>query len=146
MAQAASAPKLRPDPPSHHQDSLVRREPGGTWQPTPRRIMWPRLLRGFGGRRLSRLDPLLFGDRWIAVRSGLSRDTGLLPRARLRLFGSRVDPSIQYGLDGEAHGYISRAVENLKNLVADQTTEFAPGPLFGNEFDPAVAGVAVCAV
>jgi hypothetical protein len=45
-------------------------------------------------------------------------------------------------LDGEAHGYVSRAVENLKDLVANQTTEFAPGPLFGNEFNPAVAGVA----
>jgi hypothetical protein len=84
----------------------------------------------------------VFGDRWIAVRSGLTSDTGLLPRARLRPFGNRVDPSIQYGLDGEAHGYVSRAVENLKDLVANQTTEFAPGPLFGNEFNPAVAGVA----
>jgi hypothetical protein len=108
--------------------------------------MWPPLLPGFGGRRLSRSARVrcsVFGDRWIAVRSGLTRDTGLLPRARLRPFGNRVDPGIHNGLDGEAHGDISRAVENLKNLVADQTTEFAPGPPFGNEFDPAVAGVAV---
>jgi hypothetical protein len=54
-----------------------------------------------------------------------------------------LTPAFHNGLDGEAHGYVSRAVENLKNLVADQTTEFAPGPLFGNGFDPAVAGVAV---
>ena len=84
----------------------------------------------------------MFGDHWIAGRSGLTRDAGLLARARLRPFGNRVDPSIQYGLDGEAHGYVSRAVENLKDLVADQTAEFAPGPPFGNEFNPAVAGVA----
>jgi hypothetical protein len=84
----------------------------------------------------------VFGDRWIAVRSGLTRDAGRLPRARLRPVGNRVDPGIHNGLDGEAHGYVSRAVEHLKNLVADQTTEFAPGPLFGKEFDPAVAGVA----
>jgi hypothetical protein len=54
MAQAGSAPKLRPDPPSQHQDSPVRREPGGAWPPTPRRAMWPPLPPGFGGRRLSR--------------------------------------------------------------------------------------------
>jgi hypothetical protein len=84
----------------------------------------------------------VFGDRWIAVRYGPRRDTGLLPRARLRPFGNRADPGIQYGLDGEAHGYVSRAVEDLKDLVADETTEFAPAPLFGDEFDPAVAVVA----
>jgi hypothetical protein len=84
----------------------------------------------------------VFGDRWIVVGSGLTRDTGLLPRPRLCPFGNRVDPGIHRGLDGEAHGDVSRAVENFKDLVADQTTEFAPGPLFGNEFDPAVAGVA----
>ena len=89
------------------------------------------------------LDSLVFGDRWIAVRSGPARDTGPLPRARLRPFGNRVDSGIHHRLDGEAHGHVSRAVENLKNLVADQTTEFALRPLFGNEFDPAVAGVAV---
>src|SRR5258708_37700129 len=77
------------------------------------------------------LDPLVFGDRWIVVRSGLTRDTGPLPRPRLRPFGSRVDPGIHNGLDGEAHGYVSRAAEHLKNLVADQTTELAPAPLFG---------------
>lgn len=54
MAQAASAPKFRPDPPSQYQDSPVRREPGGAWPPTPGRGMWPPLLPGFGGRRLSR--------------------------------------------------------------------------------------------
>jgi hypothetical protein len=53
-AQAGSAPKLRPDPPSQHQDRPVRREPGGAWPPTPRRAMWPPLPPGFGGRRLSR--------------------------------------------------------------------------------------------
>lgn len=72
----------------------------------------------------------MFGDRWIAVRSGPARDTGPLPRARLRPFGNRADPGIHHRLDGEAHGHVSRAVENLKNLVADQTTEFAPRPLF----------------
>jgi hypothetical protein len=41
MAQAASAPNFRPDPPSHHQDSPVRREPGGAWPPTPERVNWP---------------------------------------------------------------------------------------------------------
>ncbi len=107
------------------------------------------LQRGSCGRPYSQasedgasLDPLVFGDRWIAVRSDLTRDTGMLPRARLPRLGNRVAPRIQYGLDREAHGYVSRAVENLKDLVADQTTEFAPGPLFGNEFNPAVAGVA----
>jgi len=54
MAQAASAPKLRPEPPSQHQDSPVRREPGGARPPTPWRGMWPPLPPGCGGRRLSR--------------------------------------------------------------------------------------------
>jgi hypothetical protein len=54
MAQAGSAPLFRPDPPSHHQDSPVRREPGGAWPATPRRGMWPPLPPGFAGRRLSR--------------------------------------------------------------------------------------------
>jgi hypothetical protein len=47
-------PEFRPDPPSQHQDSPVRREPGGVWPPTPGRSMWPPLAPGFGGRRLSR--------------------------------------------------------------------------------------------
>jgi hypothetical protein len=141
MAQAASAPNFRPDPPSHHQDSPVRREPGGAWPPTPERIMWPPLQPGFEGRRLPKI-------RSRSVIVGLpfdpaSRtDTGPLPRARLLQFGNRITPGIQDGLDREAHGYVSRAVENLKDLVADQTAEFAPGPLFGNEFNPAIAGVA----
>jgi hypothetical protein len=101
--------------------------------------MWPPLPIGFGGRRLSRSARV----RIVGLPSGLTRDAGLLPRARLRPFGDRVGPGIHHGLDGEAHGYLSRAVENLKNLVAEQTPEFAPGPLFGDEFDPAVAGVAV---
>jgi hypothetical protein len=42
-------------------------------------------------------------------------------------------------LDREAHGNVGRAVENLKDLVAHQTTEFTPGPLFGN--NPAIAGI-----
>lgn len=65
-----------------------------------------------------------------------------VPRARPLRFGNRVSPGIQYGLDREAHGYVRRAVENLKDLVAGQTAEFAPGPLFGSEFNPPVAGVA----
>ena len=52
-------------------------------------------------------------------------------------------PAIQFGLNREADGYVSGAVEHLKNMVAQQTTEFAPGPLFGNQFKAAVAGMAV---
>jgi hypothetical protein len=70
MAQAASAPKFQPDPPSHHQDSPVRREPGGAFPPTPRRGMWPPLPPGFGGRRLSSCAHV---RRSIAVRSGPAR-------------------------------------------------------------------------
>ena len=54
MVRAASAPKFRPDPLFPHHDSPVRREPGGAWPPTQRRVMWPPLQPGVGGWRLSR--------------------------------------------------------------------------------------------
>jgi hypothetical protein len=48
-----------------------------------------------------------------------------------------------FGLDREAKRDIRRAVENLDEMVADQTAEFAFGPRPGNQFDPAIAGGAL---
>jgi hypothetical protein len=46
-------------------------------------------------------------------------------------------------LDREADGDVSWAVENLKDMVAEQTTKLALGPLFGNKFDAPVAGATI---
>jgi len=115
IAQAAGVPKFRPDPPSHHRDSPVRRAPGVAWQPIPLRVMWPPLQPGFGGHRLSRI---------------------LENPGRLLQSGNRVAPSIQYGL------MVRRMATSVEPSNTSQTTEFALRPLFGNEFNPAVAGVA----
>jgi hypothetical protein len=47
------------------------------------------------------------------------------------------------GLYREADGYFGRAVENLKEMIADQTTELARGPRLGSQFNPAVTGAAL---
>ena len=47
------------------------------------------------------------------------------------------------GLHREANGHFGRAIENLKNVIADQATEFAFGPGLGRQFDAAIAGLAV---
>jgi hypothetical protein len=77
--------------------------------------MWPPLQPGFGGHRLSRI---------------------LENPGRLLQSGNRVAPSIQYGL------MVRRMATSVEPSNTSQTTEFALRPLFGNEFDPAVAGVA----
>jgi hypothetical protein len=43
------------------------------------------------------------------------------------------------GLDCEADGYFGRAVENLKEMAADEATELALGPRPGGQFNAAVA-------
>jgi hypothetical protein len=47
------------------------------------------------------------------------------------------------GLYRKADGDFGRAVENLKEVVADQTMKLALHSVFGREFDPAVASVAL---
>jgi hypothetical protein len=48
-----------------------------------------------------------------------------------------------FWLDGEAKSYCSRSVEHLKEMVTGQAAELTLGPLLGNQFDPAVASVAL---
>jgi hypothetical protein len=47
------------------------------------------------------------------------------------------------GLYREADGYFGRAVENLKEVAADQTTELALYSLLGCQFDPGVTSIAL---
>lgn len=46
------------------------------------------------------------------------------------------------GLDRETDGYFGQSVENLKDVIAEQTPVLALGPLAGCQFNPAVSGVA----
>jgi hypothetical protein len=46
-----------------------------------------------------------------------------------------------FRLHRETKGYFGRPVENLKDIVAEQATELTLVSLFGNQFDPAVAGL-----
>jgi hypothetical protein len=47
------------------------------------------------------------------------------------------------GLDRQPDGYFLRAVEYLKNLIADQATELAFRPPAGRQFNPTITGVAL---
>lgn len=47
------------------------------------------------------------------------------------------------GLDRETDGYFGRSVENLKDVIAEQTPVLALGPLAGCQFNSAVSGVAL---
>jgi hypothetical protein len=55
-----------------------------------------------------------------------------------------LGPSLErlFGLNREADGDFGRAVENLKQMVAKQATILAPWSTHGNQFNPAVTGIA----
>ena len=48
-----------------------------------------------------------------------------------------------FGLNREANGYFGRAVEDLEQMVAKQATILAFWSPYGNEFNPAVTGIAL---
>ena len=53
-------------------------------------------------------------------------------------------PSLEslFGLNREADGDFGRAVENLEQMVAKQAAILAPWSTYGNQFNPAVTGIA----
>jgi hypothetical protein len=59
-------------------------------------------------------------------------------------FENRLSPLFKYlfGLDREPKGHFGFAVENLKDLVAEQATEFTLRPAYGKQLNPAVASLA----
>jgi hypothetical protein len=63
---------------------------------------------------------------------------------RPRQFENRLSPLFKYlfGLDREPKGYYGFAVENLKDVVAEQAAEFTRWPAYGNQLNPAVASLA----
>jgi hypothetical protein len=63
---------------------------------------------------------------------------------RPRQFENRFFPLFKYlsGLDREPKGYFGFAVENLKDVVAEQASEFTFWAAYGNQFNPAVASLA----
>ena len=47
------------------------------------------------------------------------------------------------GLDRETDGNVGATVENLKDVIANQTSEFAPESLLGNQLDTSITGIAI---
>jgi hypothetical protein len=55
-------------------------------------------------------------------------------------FGREISVTVEYlfGLDRETDRNLGATVHNLKDMIAEQTAEFAPDSLLGNQFDTAI--------
>jgi hypothetical protein len=59
-------------------------------------------------------------------------------------FDSEISVSVKYlfGLDRETDRNFGATVENLKDMIAEQTVKLAPDSLLGNQLEPAVSSFA----
>ena len=55
-------------------------------------------------------------------------------------FDREISVTVEYlfGLDRETDRNLGATVHNLKDMIAEQTAEFAPDSLLGNQFDTAI--------
>jgi hypothetical protein len=77
-----------------------------------------------------------------AYRTGRASPTLLKSRSWKRYLFERPEISVTveylFGLDRETDRNLGATVHNLKDVIAEQTAEFAPDSLLGNQFDTAI--------
>jgi hypothetical protein len=74
----------------------------------------------------------------LLIQPAESNDEANVLKGRLLPFVPRLG-----GLNGKTEGDLARAVEKLKQIVADLAAKFAPLARQGRQFDPPIAGTAL---